>query len=132
MGGTVLEKEDFYKYLESQISRIIRYKADEEFTLVFIQAENELLETIKPILEVNLRKSDIIFEDSDHIFLALANTDKVGALHIDEMLKDFINQDLIYAFSTFPEDGNSQEELFVSIAKICEDEYEIDFYKYLR
>ncbi len=131
MSASIMERKELDSFLESQISRIERYKSDENFTVVFIQAEKKLLETIKPTVDINLRKSDVIFDGGNHLFITLANTDKAGALHIDEMLKEFINHDLVYAFATLPEDGEDLENLYSSLANICQDEYDLDLYEYL-
>ena len=125
---------DFQPFLDSQISRISRYKTGDReiLTLVFIQAnKNQVSETLET-LQNNLRESDVIFHTDDFFFLVLPQTDLSGGLHIEEVLKDFLDRkDLCLTIASLPENGTTKEELFNSISTVCESSHNIDFKNYL-
>ncbi len=135
MAATVMNFEDFYSYVESQVSRITRYNQDidpENFTIVFVKSEQEHIGQLNSFLETNLRKSDVVFQKDNYVFLCLASTDKVGALHVDEMIKEFFPTPPIVAFVSYDEDGKTKEDLFANLTKICDDEYALDLEDYLK
>ncbi|MCV6607380.1 MAG: hypothetical protein OIF32_04140 [Campylobacterales bacterium] len=134
MSATIMNFDDFYGYVDSQISRIFRYKQDnklENLTIMFVRHND--IEKVYKVLENNLRQSDVVFKKENYIFIALSNTDKMGALHVEEMLKEFFEDaSLVVAYVSFPEDGDNKEELFQNLSQICDEEYGFDFEDYLK
>ena len=66
------------------------------------------------ILE-NLRSSDVVFFEDNFMVIFFPGTDKEGAIHILEGLKEFFGEEGKYVVSTYPEDGDSYESLIESI-----------------
>lgn len=132
MATTIMSFGDLYGFLDSQISRIRRYREEKEkFTLMFLKSDVENFNIVRNILQENLRQSDILFPHDNYFFIYLSNTDRMGALHIEEMIKEFFSRELAFSYVTYPEDGETKEELFTTLNEICEDELEIELDSYL-
>jgi len=63
----------------------------------------------------SMRASDIIIFWDKFILAFLPGTDKEGAIHLLEGIKDFFSEEGNYAIATFPEDGDSYESLVESL-----------------
>ena len=77
------------------------------------------------VLKNNLRKSDAVFEKNGAILLILSNTSRMGALHIDEIMKEFFEEDIACVITSYPEDGENSMDLFEMMETILKDEYDI-------
>jgi len=63
----------------------------------------------------SMRASDVIIFWDKVILAFLPGTDKEGAIHLLEGIKDFFSEEGNYAIATFPEDGESYESLLESL-----------------
>ena len=130
MSAIVMNIENLHPFLDSQISRIARNNVNckEIFTLVFVKAKKELMLQALEVLKINLRDSDVIFFNQDHLFLVLPQTDSSGGLHIEEILKEFLNErKLCLTIATLNEHGKTKNELFDAIERVCQSSYEVNF-----
>jgi hypothetical protein len=127
MSATIFSFEDFYNFVEREIARIGRYDTEfgEKISLVFIKVPDGKHDEVLTVLKNNLRKSDAIFEKNGAILLILSNTSRMGALHIDEIMKEFFEDDIACVITSFPEDGENSTDLFSMLERILKDEYEI-------
>ena len=127
MAASIFTFDDFFTFVERELARISRYdvEREERFSLVFLKIPEGRHDEVTSLLETNLRHSDAMFEKDDVVLLVLPNTSRMGALHIDEILKEFFESDLACVIASFPEDGDTSQELFEMLEKILEDEYGI-------
>lgn len=127
MSATIFSFEDFHSFVERELARIGRYDDDntEKVSLVFIRVPEGHHDEVLTVLRNNLRKSDAIFEKNGAILLILANTSRMGALHIDEIMQEFFEDHIACVITSFPEDGENSKELFEMMEKILKDEYDI-------
>ena len=134
MSATVFSFDDFYSFVERELARIGRYDAEngERISLVFIRVPDGKHDEILTVLKNNLRKSDVIFEKNGAILLVLSNTSRMGALHIDEIMKEFFEEDIACVITSFPEDGDNSNELFEMMETILRDEYAIKMSDYFK
>lgn len=134
MSATLFSFDDFYSFVERELARIGRYDAEsgERISLVFIRVPEGKHDEILTVLKNNLRKSDVIFEKNGAILLVLSNTSRMGALHIDEIMKEFFDEDIACVITSFPEDGDSSDELFEMMETILKDEYGINLNDYFK
>ncbi|MDQ1339888.1 MAG: hypothetical protein QG567_1044 [Campylobacterota bacterium] len=125
--------DNFYRFMEREIARILRYDTQkkEKISIVFLKAPEDIRDSIINVLKNNLRKSDVMFEDDGYIFLVLSNTGRMGSLQIDEIMKEFFSRNIDCSIASYPEDGDTLEELLEILKKITEDEYGINIDKYL-
>ncbi|MCX8076903.1 MAG: hypothetical protein N3C57_07715 [Aquificaceae bacterium] len=63
----------------------------------------------------SMRESDILIPFGKHLVCLLPGTDKEGAIHLAEGMKDFLSEEGYYAVVTYPEDGETYEELMESL-----------------
>lgn len=66
-------------------------------------------------ISASMRESDVIIPLGNHILCFLPGTDKEGAIHLAEGIKDFLSEEGYYVIATYPEDGESYEELVDSL-----------------
>jgi len=127
MSATIFSFEDFYSFVERELARIGRYESEygERISLVFIRVPEGKHDEVLTVLKNNLRKSDAIFEKNGAILLILSNTSRMGALHIDEIMKEFFEDDIACVITSFPEDGENSMDLFEMMETILKDEYDI-------
>lgn len=134
MSATLFSFDDFYSFVERELARIGRYDAEssERISLVFIKVPSGKHDEVLTVLKNNLRKSDVIFEKNGAILLVLSNTSRMGALHIDEIMKEFFEEDIACVITSFPEDGDNSNELFEMMETILRDEYGIKMNDYFK
>ncbi|MCS7307397.1 MAG: hypothetical protein NZ526_02470 [Aquificaceae bacterium] len=63
----------------------------------------------------SMRESDILIPSSKHLVCLLPGTDKEVAIHLAEGMKDFLSEEGYYSVVTYPEDGETYEELMESL-----------------
>ncbi len=125
MAASIFTFGDFHAFVERELARITRYDVDrtEGFSVVFLKIPEGRRDEVTTVLENNLRQSDAVFEHEDVVLMVLPNTNRMGALHIDEILKEFFESDLVCVIAAFPEDGDTAKDLFEMLEKILKDEY---------
>ncbi|WP_448583667.1 hypothetical protein [Thermocrinis sp.] len=69
----------------------------------------------------SMRASDVIVFWNKFILAFLPGTNKEGAIHLLEGIKDFFSEEGNYAIATFPEDGDSYESLVESLKIYAKD-----------
>ena len=112
------EYKHFNVYLRKEIARGNRYNRN--FSLILIHRNREkafdTLEknTIREILTEALREADIFFIGDKWLFVLLPETNKYGAMHVYDRLKEVLGEqflDLRFFLANFPDDGLSDSEL---------------------
>ena len=133
MSATIFSFKDFYSFIERELARITRYDLEqrERISIVFVQTSKKFKEEAMTILKNNLRKSDALFEKNGLIFLLLSNTGRMGSLHIDEIMKEFFDDNIVCSIVSYPEDGDNLNDLIEMLKKLVKDEYDIDLSTYL-
>ena len=134
MSATIFSFDDFYNFVDRELARIGRYdlETSEKISIVFIRVPDGKHDEVLTVLKNNLRKSDAIFEKNGAILLVLSNTSRMGALHIDEIMKEFFDDDIACVITSFPEDGDNSNELFEMMETILRDEYGIKMNDYFK
>jgi len=113
---------DVLKMINREISRIERYdQGDQErFTVMFVAFDEHYKPEMMDLLHANLRMSDMIYMRGGGAILILSNTERMGALHVDKLIKDFSEKHFEALMVSYPEDGLDAEELIRKI-KMMED-----------
>ena len=101
--------------IQRELKLIERIPAISCFSLVTFQ-NKYLDEKILSLLDSSLRKSDIVFYSGKKVLLFLPGTDKEGAIHLIEGIRDFMGEEGKYIIVSYPEDGETYEELMESIS----------------
>ena len=107
-------------------------------TLLGIRFDKKDNESILKALKDSTRASDAIFVfKDDSLALLLFGTDKEGATHVINKLREFFGENMSYAMVTSPEDGEDAFSLienffYYSKRKLQRDGKTKAFFRYLR
>lgn len=64
---------------------------------------------------LSMRLSDVLVHIEKLVLCLLPGTDKEGAIHLAEGIREFLGEEGHYAVVTYPEDGESFDELIQSL-----------------
>ncbi len=117
-------RECFELLINHEIGELKRIKMDlklvehissvDNFSLVVFENEYINADNLKTI-DSSLRASDVVFYKDTTVLLFLPGTDKEGAIHLIEGIKDFLGEEGKYVVVTYPEDGRTHGELMESL-----------------
>jgi len=85
-------------------------------------------ESILKALVDSTRASDAFFVFEDLLVLLLFGTNKEGAIHILNELKEFFGQNMFYAMVTSPEDGTDASTLVENFRGMVKLKLSLDIY----
>lgn len=135
--GSLFIKEDLISVVDYSISLLKRINAElnlvediptiKNISLVGIKIDF-LDESIRRALSESLRASDGIFVYNDLVIMILFGTPKEGAISLANQLKEFFGKNASYTVATYPEDGESAQELLNSFKIMMKLKLNLDFY----
>ncbi len=107
------------KRLRRDLSLVEHIPSADNFSLMVLYSEKLSPETSPQYLESiskSMREADAMaYLKPSFIFCMLSGTNKEGAIHLAEGIKDFLGERGYYIVATYPEDGESYEELIESL-----------------
>lgn len=116
--------EDLQAIIRHEIGKLKRLKRDlslaehipavDNLSLVVLYSKHLSKQYLENISK-SMRESDMIFQHGSHIICLLPGTDKEGAIHLAEGIRDFLGEEGHYIAVTYPEDGESYEDLISSL-----------------
>jgi hypothetical protein len=123
---------DFPKTFERELGRIKRYNYNslEKLSLMYMHFSVSDIPIVLSILPENLRSSDAIYQRGSHFFLLLPHTSREGALHVQNVITDILENSFKTVVVSFPEDGESVNDLFEMMEHTADEEYEISIERF--
>ncbi|MGC8588710.1 MAG: hypothetical protein ACP5LI_06780, partial [Hydrogenobaculum sp.] len=96
-------------------------------TLLGIRFDKKDESILKALID-STRASDAFFVFEDLLVLLLFGTNKEGAIHIVNELKEFFGQNMFYAIATSPEDGDDASTLVENFRGMVKLKLSLDIY----
>ncbi|OQX74883.1 MAG: hypothetical protein B6D59_01055 [Campylobacteraceae bacterium 4484_4] len=120
--------ESLHALIAHHIALIDRFDpyASQEFSLLFLKLDNFDNMELKKSIQIIFRDSDIIFNYGDNYIILLPKTDWNGAFELLSGLQEFLDQKLQDSIVTYPDDGESADELLANFKKVVKKSYGID------
>lgn len=103
------------KRIKRELKLAEHIPAIDNFSLLILYSPYALDKLIDSI-SLSMRSSDLIALTDRFLICLLPGTDKEGAIHLAEGVKDFLGEEGYYIVATYPEDGESYEELREALA----------------
>ncbi|PMP92886.1 MAG: hypothetical protein C0170_01690 [Hydrogenobaculum sp.] len=135
--GILFDKKDFLPlvgYSFSLLGRIGKELSLAEdlsvlrnITLLGIRFDKKDESILKALID-STRTSDAFFVFEDLLVLLLFGTDKEGAIHIVNELKEFFGQNMFYTIATSPEDGDDASTLVENFRGMVKLKLSLDIY----
>lgn len=100
--------------IKRELNLIEHIPAIDNFSFVVFYSPYLKKEHVDSILK-SMRESDVVAIADNHLLAILPGTDKEGAIHLFEGMKDFLSEEGYYIIVSYPEDGNSCEGLLESL-----------------
>ncbi len=109
------------------IALIDRFNSDsfEEFALIFLKLDSINDIEIKKSIQIIFRDSDIIFEQDGNYIILLPKTDWNGATELLKGLQEFLDISFKDSIVTYPDDGESAQELIEAFKKVVKENYNL-------
>ncbi|MFP3158907.1 MAG: hypothetical protein RXR65_03960 [Hydrogenobaculum sp.] len=135
--GILFDKKDFlplvgYSFsLLSRVNKELKLAEDlnvlRNITLLGIRFDKKDESILKALVD-STRASDAFFVFEDLLVLLLFGTDKEGAIHILNELKEFFGENMSYAMVTSPEDGADASTLVENFRGMVKLKLSLDIY----
>lgn len=135
--GILFDKKDFlplvgYSFsllgrINKELSLVENLSVLRNITLLGIRFDKKD-ESILKVLIDSTRTSDAFFVFEDLLVLLLFGTDKEGAIHIVNELKEFFGQNMFYTIATSPEDGEDASTLVENFRGMVKLKLSLDIY----
>ena len=135
--GILFDKKDFlplvgYSFsLLGRINRELNLAEDinilRNITLLGIRIDRKDDSILKALVD-STRASDAFFVFDDLVVLLLFGTNKEGAIHIINELKEFFGDSILYAIATSPEDGIDASSLIENFRGLVKLKLSLDIY----
>jgi hypothetical protein len=135
--GILFDKKDFlplvgYSFslfgrINKELSLAENLSVLRNITLLGIRFDKKDESILKALVD-STRASDAFFVFEDLLVLLLFGTDKEGAIHILNELKEFFGQNMFYAMVTSPEDGADASTLVENFRGMVKLKLSLDIY----
>jgi hypothetical protein len=135
--GILFDKKDFLPLVGYSFSLLGRINKElslaenlsvlRNITLLGIRFDKKDESILKALVD-STRASDAFFVFEDLLVLLLFGTDKEGAIHILNELKEFFGQNMFYAMVTSPEDGADASTLVENFRGMVKLKLSLDIY----
>ncbi|MCS7170861.1 MAG: hypothetical protein NZ851_00945 [Aquificaceae bacterium] len=102
------------KRLKRELNLVEHIPAVDNFSLLLMYSDH-LSDSHLRSISASMRESDIVMPKGNYIMCLLPGTDKEGAIHLAEGIKDFLGEEGYYVAVTYPEDGDTYEKLMDSL-----------------
>jgi hypothetical protein len=135
--GILFDKKDFLPLVGYSFSLLGRINKElslaenlsvlRNITLLGIRSDKKDESILKALID-STRTSDAFFVFEDLLVLLLFGTDKEGAIHIVNELKEFFGQNMFYTIATSPEDGDDASTLVENFRGMVKLKLSLDIY----
>ena len=135
--GILFDKKDFLPLVGYSFSLLGRINKElslaenlsvlRNITLLGIGFDKKDESILKALVD-STRASDAFFVFEDLLVLLLFGTDKEGAIHIINELKEFFGENMSYAMVTSPEDGGDPSTLLENFRGMVKLKLSLDIY----
>jgi hypothetical protein len=135
--GILFDKKDFLPLVGYSFSLLGRINKElslaenlsvlRNITLLGIGFDKKDESILKALVD-STRASDAFFVFEDLLVLLLFGTDKEGAIHIINELKEFFGENMSYAMVTSPEDGGDASTLVENFRGMVKLKLSLDIY----
>lgn len=128
MANAFFPLASFKALLAHHIALIERFEEPQlaEFSLLYLKlGDNPSLE-LKKSIQIVFRDSDIIFEYGNDYIIILPKTDWNGAIELLNGLQEFLGQRFQDSIVTYPDDGQTADELIESFKRVVKHYYDLD------
>ncbi|ACZ12406.1 hypothetical protein [Sulfurospirillum deleyianum] len=127
MSGITFSNNDLNHFIEHHIALLERFGIKDEvpFSLIFFSLENKQEMDCLQMFQNILRKTDAIFNHSNHYVVMLTGTDWNGATEVLKGVQEFLDQEPVDTIVCYPEDGTSAQMLLQKLNQIVEDQCNI-------
>lgn len=127
MSGITFSNNDLNHFIEHHIALLERFGIKDEvpFSLIFFSLENKQEMDCLQMFQNILRKTDAIFNHSNHYVVMLTGTDWNGATEVLKGVQEFLDQEPVDTIVCYPEDGTSAQMLLQKLSQIVEDQCNI-------
>jgi len=135
--GILFDKNDFLPLVEYSFSLLSRVnkelKLAEDLNVLrnitilgisFVKTDESILKALVD----STRTSDAFFVFEDLIVLLLFGTDKEGAIHVINELREFFGENMSYTMVTSPEDGEDASSLVENFRGMVKLKLSLDIY----
>lgn len=126
MAGQKFMFEDLKPFLRHEIGSMERLDEDRRKMTVMYFHLNETAERVTEVLKDALREADVIFKKGDEFFIVLPLTDKEGAMYVARLLERYFGHKVKDVATTWPEDGDTAEEILASLIEYVKSIHNID------
>ena len=123
MPGIAFSKINLHNLIDHHIALLERFGIKDEvpFSLIFFSLEDrkevDSLEMFKRIL----RKTDAIFNHSNHYVVMLTGTDWNGATEVLSGIQEFLGQEALDNVVCYPDDGIDAKTLLQKLSDVVEE-----------
>ena len=128
MASEFFPLESLHALIAHHIALIDRFDpyANQEFSLLFLKLDTYDNMELKKSIQIIFRDSDIIFNYDDNYIILLPKTDWNGANELLKGLQEFLDQKLADSIVTYPDDGQTADDLLKSFKQVVKKAYGIE------
>ena len=123
MSGITFSNSDLNHFIDHHIALLERFGIKDEvpFSLIFFSLDDkEEIDCLKMFQDI-LRKTDAIFNHSNHYVVMLTGTDWNGAMEVLSGIQGFLDQEPSETIVSYPDDGTNAQILVKNLHDIVED-----------
>ncbi|WP_067176471.1 hypothetical protein [Sulfurospirillum sp. UCH001] len=127
MSGIAFSKINLANLIDHHIALLERFGIKDEvpFSLIFFSLEDrEEMDSLEMFQRI-LRRTDAIFNHSNHYVVMLTGTDWNGATEVLSGIQNFLDQEPFDNVVTYPDDGTDSKTLLHKLRELVEENYNI-------
>ena len=123
MSGIAFSKINLANLIDHHIALLERFGIKDEvpFSLIFFSLEDrEEMDSLEMFQRI-LRRTDAIFNHSNHYVVMLTGTDWNGATEVLSGIQNFLDQEPFDNVVTYPDDGTDSKTLLQQLRELVEE-----------
>ena len=123
MSGIAFSKINLANLIDHHIALLERFGIKDEvpFSLIFLSLEDrEEMDSLEMFQRI-LRRTDAIFNHSNHYVVMLTGTDWNGATEVLSGIQNFLDQEPFDNVVTYPDDGTDSKTLLHKLRELVEE-----------
>ena len=123
MSGIAFSKINLAHLIDHHIALLERFGIKDEvpFSLIFFSLEDRTEVDSLEMFQRILRRTDAIFNHSNHYVVMLTGTDWNGATEVLSGIQSFLDQEPFDNVDTYPEDGTDSKTLLHKLRELVEE-----------
>lgn len=127
MSGIAFSNINLANLIDHHIALLERFGIKDEvpFSLIFFSLEERKEMDSLEIFQQILRRTDAIFNHSNHYVLMLTGTDWNGATEVLSGIQSFLDQAPLDNVVTYPDDGTDSKSLLKKLRELVEENCDI-------